>query len=66
MATTFSFLTFLVIGHVTTLPMTQEMDPDRYNHCYFVFLCFLVKPIRFPFGIYAEDPEMNPESSAQW
>jgi hypothetical protein len=40
---------FLEIGHVTTLPMTQQMDPDRYNYCYHVFLCYFVTQIRFPF-----------------
>ena len=37
-ATTFVFILFLEIGHVTTLLTTHCMDPDRYNHLYLVFL----------------------------
>jgi len=42
-ATTFVFLLFLEICHVTTLLTTHCMDPDRYNHPYLVFLHLLVK-----------------------
>jgi len=42
-ATTFVFLLFLEIGHVTTLLTTHCMDPDRYNHPYLVFLHLLIK-----------------------
>ena len=42
MATSFVFCPFLVIGHVTTLPMTYWMDPDNENHPCFVFLHFFI------------------------
>jgi hypothetical protein len=40
----FHFCPFLVIGHVTIVPIFHWMDPDRYNHPYLVFLHFWVQP----------------------
>ena len=39
----FCFDLFLEFGHVTTLPMTYGLDPDRYNHHYLLFLHILVR-----------------------
>ena len=41
-ATIFAFSPFVVIGHVTTLPMTYWMHPDRQNHPCLVFLHFFI------------------------
>ena len=41
-ATSFIFWPFLVIGHVTTLPMTYWMDPDNENHPCLFFLHFFI------------------------
>jgi hypothetical protein len=61
----FRFCLFLVIGHVTIIPISYQMDPDSYNHPYLVFLHFLVKQSSdFLFWMYANDPDMDPESSA--
>ena len=46
-ATTFSSDLFLEFGHVTTLPITYWLDPDRYNHHYLLFLQFLVRNHRY-------------------
>jgi hypothetical protein len=60
-----SFCLFLVIGHVTIIPISHQMDPDGHNHPYLVFLHFLVKQSSdFYFWMYANDPDMDPESSA--
>ena len=53
-ATTFVFWPFLVIGHVTIIPTPYQMDPDRYNHPYLVFLHFLVKPDEVSFLGYMQ------------
>ena len=55
----FYFWLFLVVGHMTTLSTTYQMDPDRCNHLYLVFLHFLVKPGE----IFELNPDMDPESS---
>ena len=49
-ATTFVFDLFLEFGHMTTLPITYWLDPDRYNHHYLLFPHFWVKNYQyFPF-----------------
>ena len=57
-ATTFVFLPFWEIGHVTTLPMTHQMDPDIYHDFCFGFFHFLVifNNISF-FWVYSMDPD---------
>ena len=39
----FHFDLFLEFSHVTTLPITYWLDPDRYNHHYLLFPHFWVK-----------------------
>ena len=53
-ATIFVVDLFLEFGHVTTLPMTYWLDPDRYNHLY---VLFGQKPQYFPFWTSTLDPE---------
>ena len=59
MATSFVFCPFLVIGHVTTLPMTYWMDPDRQNHPCLVFLHFFIKIDEISFFGYIQYPERS-------
>ena len=48
--TTQVFGPFLVIGHVTTIPTSHQVDPNRQNHSHLGFLHFLVKPGEFHFS----------------
>jgi hypothetical protein len=45
----FRFCLFLVIGHVTIILISHQMDPDMYNHSYLVFLYFLVSKSEISF-----------------
>jgi hypothetical protein len=45
----FHFCPFLLIGHVTIVPIFHWMDPDRYNQPYLVFLHFLNQPDEISF-----------------
>ena len=57
-ATTFVCDLFLECGHVTTLPITYWLDPDRYNHRYLLFSHFWVKNYwYFLFWTSTLDPE---------
>ena len=59
-ATTFIVVLFLEFGHVTTLPMTSWLDPDRYNHLYVLFLHFLARNHQyFPFWTSTPGPWMH-------
>ena len=59
-ATTFIVVLFLEFRHVTTLPMTSWLDPDRYNHLYVLFLHFLARNHQyFPFWTSTLGPWMH-------
>ena len=59
-ATTFIVVLFLEFRHVTTLPMTSWLNPDRYNHLYVLFLHFLARNHQyFPFWTSTPGPWMH-------
>ena len=61
----FCFWLFLVTGHVTVIPISHWMNPDKQNHHYLDFLDILLIQDHISFlGVYVVNSDMDPEGSA--